>query len=356
MKLLIKNYLNKLKESFLRTRITKNEQNLWVAIGRKHKWNLIHRESLLKYLNCLDPLFEKAKDVSEFEFICTLTRVEGIKSAGWDPWENTVDVFDNIYKLANRVRNHKKQTFLSLWLYGHIIEASEPYEIVANLMNIIEGQRYHMENFPDIVGKGNYSRPQSPSEKIRLLTERAGKINMIDSVLPFQEVFDRELRNAIFHSDYSLYGGELRLTGAKLGVKRIYTHAELDALFNKALAYFEAFKNLMSVYIRSYQQPKVIPIHPDFSKDPEEKAVTIVRKGYGLVGLKDNWTNEQIKMGKITFRMGRFLSYETRMLDKNSTLAVLPPNRIKKINRVLRLLPNFLRKKVIKFVEKRKWV
>ena len=345
-----------LKEVFLKARIIKNEQRIWVAIGSKKNWNPIHYDSLLRYLNCLDPLFEKAKDISEFEFICTLVRVEGIKSAGWDPWENTVDVFDNIYKLANRVKDYKKQTYISLWLYGHIIEASEPYEIVANLMNIIEGQRYRMENFPDIVGKGNYSRPQSPLEKIRLLTERAKKINMTDSVLPFQDIFDRELRNAIFHSDYALFGSELRLTGAKLGVKRIYTHAELGALFNKALAYFEAFKNLMSVYIKSYQQPRIIPIHPDFSKDPEEKAVTIIRKGYGLTGMKDNWTPEQIKRGKITFRVGRFLSYETRMLDKDPTLTVLPPNRINKINRLLKFLPNFLRKKVIKFVEKYKWV
>ena len=91
--------LSQLKEYFLRARIIKNEQKVWVAIGRKHKWNSIHRESLLKYLNCLDPLFEKAKTTSEFEFMCTLLRVEGIKSAGWDPWENTVDVFDNIYRL-----------------------------------------------------------------------------------------------------------------------------------------------------------------------------------------------------------------------------------------------------------------
>ena len=348
--------LDQLRKSFLRARLIKNEQKLWVAIGRKHKWNPIHRDSLLKYLNCLDPLFEKAKTTSEFEFICALLRVEGIKSAGWDPWENTVDVFDNIYRLANRVRDYKKQTYLSLWLYGHIIEASEPYDMVANLMNIIEGQRYRMRNFPDIVGKGNYSRPQSPSEKIRLLTEKAKVINMTDSMVPFQDVFDRELRNAIFHSDYSLYGGDLRLTGAKLGVKMVYTHDELSALFNKALAYFEAFKNLVSVYISSYQQPKIIPVHPDFSNDPEEEAITIVRKGYGLTGLKDNWTQEQIKKGKITFRVGRFLRYETKMLDKNPTLAVLPTNRITRINRILKLLPDFLRKKVIGFVEKRKWV
>jgi len=157
--------LSQLKEYFLRARIIKNEQKVWVAIGRKHKWNSIHRESLLKYLNCLDPLFEKAKTTSEFEFMCTLLRVEGIKSAGWDPWENTVDVFDNIYRLVSRVKEYKKQTYLSLWLYGHIVEASEPYDMVANLMNIIAGQRYCMRNFPDIVGKGNYSRPQSPSEK-----------------------------------------------------------------------------------------------------------------------------------------------------------------------------------------------
>jgi hypothetical protein len=348
--------LSQFKEFFRRSRIIKNEQKIWVAIGRKYRWNQIYKESILKYLNSLDPLFEKAKVTSEFEFICTLLRVEGIKSAGWDPWENTIDVFDNIYRLASEIKDYKKQTYLSLWLYGHIIEASQPYDLVANLINIIAGQRYHMQNFPDIVGKNKYSRPQTPSEKIRLLAEKAKFIAMPDSINPFDDVFDRELRNAIFHSDYSLFGDELRLTGAKLGVKKIYSHDELSGLFNKALAYFEAFKTLMSLYINSYQEPKIIPIHPGFSNDPEEKAITIVRKNHGLAGLKDNWTTDQIKKGKITFRFGRFLGYETNMLDKNTTLAVLPENRIKKINRVLKLLPNFLRKKIIGFVKKRKWV
>lgn len=51
-----------------------------INTNRGNNWNQIHRDSLLKYLNCLDPLFEKAKNVPEF--ICTLIRVEGIKSAG----------------------------------------------------------------------------------------------------------------------------------------------------------------------------------------------------------------------------------------------------------------------------------
>lgn len=35
-------------------------------------WDVIYRYSIAKYLDYFDSLFEKAKNISEFEFICTL--------------------------------------------------------------------------------------------------------------------------------------------------------------------------------------------------------------------------------------------------------------------------------------------
>lgn len=323
----------------------------WEIKGKTKGWNPVYRDSLPKYSRCLGPLFEKARNKSEFEFICTLLRVRGVQDAGWDPWDTFLKIFDSLTRSAKKIRDFQTQRHLFLWLYGHIVEASEPYEIVANLITIIDGGRFNINNFPD-TQRGKYKKPQSPSEKIDKLVKIANKINMSDSIFPFQDVFDRELRNAIFHSDYALYRGEVRLPK---GYGKVYSHGEIQTLINKALAHLNALKNLISGYIRSCQSPKIIPVHPEFSKVPQEQAITIVRKGYGLVGLKDNWSIDELKRGRIPFRIGRFLKYERNMLDKDPTLAVLPRNRIEKVNKILKILPKFLSRKIVKIAEKHKY-
>lgn len=327
--------------------ITEGLNKTWEIKGKTKGWNPVYRDSLLKYSMCLGPLFEKARSKSEFEFICTLLRVRGVQDAGWDPWDTILKIFDSLTRSAKRIRDFQTQRHLFLWLYGHIVEASEPYEIVANLITIIDGGRFNINNFPD-TQRGKYKKPQSPSEKIDKLVKIANKINMSDSIFPFQDVYDRELRNAIFHSDYALYRGEVRLPK---GYGKIYSHDEIQALINKALAHLNALKNIVSGYIRSYQSPKIIPVHPEFNKVPQAQAITIVRKGYGLVGLKDNWSIDELKRGRIPFRIGRFLKYERNMLDKDPTFAVLPRNRIEKVNKILKILPKFLVERLLKLLK-----
>ncbi len=331
--------------------IIRNESGIWEIRVKTKDPPPIYWNSLEKYLNCLDPLFEKAKNKSEFEFIFTLLRVRGLQSAGWDPWENTIEAIDCLARLKKKIRDFKTTMHLFLWLYGHIVEASEPYETTANLIRIIDGKAFHRENFPP-QKSGKYLRPQSPKEKIDTLIRMASKINMSNSVFPFQDAFDRELRNAIFHSDYILYGNEVRLS--KAGTK-VYSHDEILGLINKAPAYFATFKGLISRHIQSYQSPKVISVRPGFSDDPNEKAITIIRRKYGLAGLKDNWKIDELKRGKIPWRVGWFLRYEQKMLNKDPTLVVLPTNRIKKINKILKFLPKFLTRKIVKALEKYEW-
>jgi len=228
-------------------------------------------------------------------------------------------------------------------LYGHIVEASEPYEILANLINVCEGGRFHVNNFPNKVG-GKYRIPQSPSEKIDKLEEMASKIDMCNCVFPLKDVFDRDLRNAIFHSDYSLYEGEVRIRKPR----KLYSHDEIMEIMNKGLAYFNAFVSIFNAYVRSYDEPKVIGVHKDFGGHPNEEAVTIIRKGHGLAGIKDNWTREELKRGHIPFRIGRFSRYETKLLKENRLLATLPASRTERINKILRILPKFISKRIAK--------
>ena len=49
---------------------------------------------------------------------------------------------------------------------------------------------------------------------------------MPDVVVPIKDFFDKDLRNAIFHSDYSFYDGEIRLNDPA----RIYSREETLAI------------------------------------------------------------------------------------------------------------------------------
>jgi hypothetical protein len=40
-------------------------------------------------------------------------------------------------------------------------------------------------------------------------------------------------------------------------------------------------------HVSLYTTPKLIPIHPSFTRRPDDKAWVIIRENYGVVGLKD---------------------------------------------------------------------
>lgn len=95
-------------------------------------------------------------------------------------------------------------------------------------------------------------------------------------------------------------------------------------LVNRALAYFQILKFLRSLFITEYAQPLEIPMHPLNAAIPGERAVVMVREGYGAIGLKDAWTLEELKRGHIPWRYGKFFREEIGMTGKDPTRAFFP--------------------------------
>jgi len=73
-----------------------------------------------------------------------------------------------------------------------------------------------------------------------------------------------------------------------------------------------------------YDTPRIIPTSPHFKGDPQLQWTVIVRDSFGAAGVKDSWTPEQLRRGKIPLRIGRFFDDEILLLDKDCTLAQLP--------------------------------
>lgn len=302
--------------------LIRNDDGLWElkTEGDEHpelkNFHPSYSEALPRYFTALDKAFTKAKEKCEFEFLLTLLRVRGIDNRGiGDPYDTTLRAVPLLYEVHNRTENYEAARHLQLLIYGHIVEASEPYEILSNLVNVSLGGRFSSQFFPYKFGT---VRPESPSFKIKEIEKSAVKAGIPEVCIPLNEIWDRELRNSIFHADYILNGGEV-LTRSKR-----YSHEEIMTKVTRAVVYHEALAGLYRLHIQSYSKSKAISVHPEFSKAPGEQAIVIVRDGHGVVGLTSGWTKEEIAQGKINWRVDRFNKEEIRLLEDNPTLTLLP--------------------------------
>lgn len=306
--------------------------------------NPTYVDAVYRYTSYIDPLFEKAANTSEFQFILTLIRFRGIQEPESDAYDNSLEVFDAIMDFKDRFQGDTRLNIF-LWLYGHIVEASEPYEIIANLLDICNGGSYKAFNFPKVLTRwGN--RNQYPNEKIAYLDKSAKQTGLEKVTIPIKEVFDRKLRNAVFHADYSVSNGEIYLVDPPT----IYHREETLKLINKALAYHETIRNLIATYRSRYSESRKIKVSFSFSRDPKEKATLIVRKNHGVIAMKDSWSKRDIQAGKITWFIGKFLKYEKGLIDSGEVN--LPANRIDFWNNILRKLPSFISRRIVKILER----
>jgi hypothetical protein len=293
---------------------TRDENGNWTVVFQEGD-HAPYNDLLTRQLNALDPVFSRARGASEFDFIMCLLRVRGMEDGGNDPYQTTlraIPLIIDLWEAADR----ETQKHVSLWLYGHILEASEPYELLANLIRVASRGRYQITTaFPP---RGN--RQPSPGDKIHALQEMAAAAGLTDAFTPLREVWNRHLRNAAFHADYTIRRESLRI----FNPPDDYPWERFDLLINGALAYHRAFSLLYEIQIKSYEEPATIPIPQYFSNAPDHRAMTMIREGHGLIGLKDAWTNDEIRQGQIPFCIGRFTLEESRMHDADPTRALFP--------------------------------
>ncbi len=248
-----------------------------------------------RYLNAFDSLFEKAQEANEFEFLMTMLGFRGMQAPGWNAYETTLQATSSLTRVHNELppTDAVAARHLKLWLYGHIVEASEPYEVTANLLAIATGGRFRIARFP----VGERGQMPSPGQKIESLAADTTEAGFAEIAEPLREIWDRQFRNAIFHADYALHGAEVRLISSQ----RSLSGDEVEALCARANAYHDALALLRRSHLQSYTEPVTIPAQP--FAPPPEKATVIVRGGEGAVGLKDALTAAERDSGAIPFRL-----------------------------------------------------
>jgi hypothetical protein len=231
----------------------------------------VFKERARNYAETLNVLFDSTPFMTSdrmFEFVCVLTRPGGIHGPDWDPWHESQAILDDLGNLATLdlpaklfPNPDRTRVRLSLISYCHLTEMNFPYALLANLLRLQLGRKYDMAPFRDLytlIGKkepGPFQkvRPPSPGKKIGRIKKLANdaKLPMVGEAL--DSIYDRIIRNAVYHSDYTLSTGELRLRGEyRFSKKKNYSSQvvewdELGELFTDTFAFYTA---LFSLYER----------------------------------------------------------------------------------------------------------
>lgn len=151
----------------------------------------------------IDQLFIGAKAADEFEFCCTLLRVRGLESPGWDPLRESISLIDQLLALIEAPIQESLQLRLILMLYCHVTEMNDLYNILGNLIRIAcHNDRYSMVLFPD---------SKYPTQKINEIMAWANGTDFAMIPQHLEAMLVRQLRNSFFHSDYVLTSNAVNL-------------------------------------------------------------------------------------------------------------------------------------------------
>src|SRR4029077_1889393 len=188
---------------------------------------------------------------------------------------------------------------LALISYCHATEMDFPYWLLTNLLRLRLGQKYNMNPFRDLektIGKKGVPRlkPATPLQKIRRVTELVEGAKLPDVGTALEEIYDNVIRNAVYHSDYTLHRGELRLLGNPRYSKKqgcftgVVELDELVEIINNAFAFYSA---LLTLYERART------LLGDFKNaflpfDPHYKGLLeLVFESSKLIGFRAYWPN-----------------------------------------------------------------
>lgn len=294
--------------------------------------NLDYQQALVEAMNFFYPLFQTAKSKNEYPFILTLLRVKKNEAPGWD----TLETLRDAYKTFTGIRDDisfisDALPHFSMYTYGLIVEAREPYEMIYNLLNIIEGNQYKIKNIHE---------DTVPKDIVQNIIRRSSKLGFDASFM--DKMYDNKVRNAVFHSDFTYSPDYFRIPSSN----KEYSKSEILSLVNHAYAYLEVFFRIYDQERLEYQESEILEVTGD-NKIFEIR--TIVRAGTGLIGIRDNFTKSEIKAGAKPMRVGKYTSREKKLIDDG--ICELPATIESKVNRLIQKFPRRMRSTLVRLAK-----
>ena len=254
-----------------------------------------------RYIPLMAPLFfpEDPAGPDIVRYFASLLRIVGMEDKGWDPYEESRAMLDDINALMQTDLNEEEfddknltRWRLGLIFYNHIVEMDAPYEVLANLLRFRLGKGYSPNPFFDFLTKDQKKRFNKvglfPRQKIDIIKKLDAEARVGVGAI-FDEFYRGDLRNAISHSDFILTDEGFRCrNGNWTGAFKI-SFEELDDLITKAKVFIGTFFGLEREARRLWgtYSGKGMPY------DPINKGIMeVLVDGDGLMnGFKVHWPN-----------------------------------------------------------------
>jgi len=237
----------------------------------------------------ISKLFNNAKKVDEFEYCSTLLRIRGIEDHGWDPLCESDQLANQLMSLRNAPLENAFKLRLSLFLYCHLTEMSNVYNITGNMLRVIMGERYVMNPFISELHNSNKTA-KYPTAKAARIKEWAELVGLESLGAIFELMLVKEVRNAFYHSDYILTNDRFNIRhgrGVHIGHEIMHSvpyewlFPRIQLGINTALAILD----LTIDHIQSYTEDKVVKGR--FAPNGGYIDIQLTtQEGYGLTGFK----------------------------------------------------------------------
>ncbi len=212
----------------------------------------------------LAPLFQPVQDDVQglYEFICCLVQPGGFAGLDENPLLETTALIEDLIAFSRQDLqvghfDHPERTRarLALVSYCHLTEGDFFYSLLANLLQVRCGEQWTFAPFADFEqvrkkkkGIGGEKRLPSPNQKIARLQEFAAKAGMPEVSAALKDTYISEIRNAVFHADYTVSNSEFHMMrdywhSPKGYLTRDMPLPELFALIDRSFAFYYALLN-----------------------------------------------------------------------------------------------------------------
>lgn len=207
-------------------------------------------------------LFLAAKSKDELQFVLSLnSEFRGEQDTGWSTADEAIAAFNDYVEFINKLNNGKMRIRIALSFYCQIAEASGFYEILKNMIRVVDGQKYSMWPFQEIVKRhadsGKQIAPNS-NAVMKNIIGHAKNVGLNEVVEVCRDAFDADIRNAFAHADYIVWEDGLRLRFRNGGYPRKIEWDTFSAIYDRGINFFNILKSIVDENIRSYFPAKII--------------------------------------------------------------------------------------------------
>jgi|GEM_PF-1098084 len=239
-------------------------------------------------------LFAKAKEKSEFNFICSLIdykEMAHIKNvSNLREWFEAIEYYESIY---NSEEDLHKKLRIGLVIYSTFFESSELYSLMGNLSRNILGYR----GVPYLYWRHrNADRWLGTAEKVSLVTGILSDVDCQEIVDFFNKTHYKQIRNSFFHSSYSLEGNDYHIQNSEPIFINDRPNRNLNITnflipkIEGVLEFFHLFKAEYFSQFNSYTSNKKVK-----GNFPVEMDIIILGSENGLCGFETSNSSIQLK-------------------------------------------------------------